>query len=212
MKNSLQPTMVAADPAQATGDAAVAARLPVRVAIRCRPPGPADGEPCVAINADGSTVIVHSGEEEATFSFDAAFASDAGQHDVYSELVAGPMAALFDGFNCTILAYGQTGSGKTHSMMGASDNDPSASPTHRARTAGMIPRFGAELFERAGKVQGAKITVSYAQLYNEAFSDLLDPSTPGAPARGTLRPISAGPPQPMRATRTRGRRGSGCEV
>jgi hypothetical protein len=29
------------------------------------------------------------------------------------------------------------------------------SPTERARTAGIIPRFGAELFERASKVAGA---------------------------------------------------------
>ena len=77
-----------------------------------------DGEACVAVT-DGATVTVHSGEEEAAFSFDAAFASDKAQHDVYAELVAGPMAALFDGFNCTVLAYGQTGSGKTFTMEGA---------------------------------------------------------------------------------------------
>ena len=55
--------------------------------------------------------------------------------------------------------------------------DLTASPTHRARSAGLIPRFGAELFERASKVAGAKVSVSYTQLYNEAFSDLLDPSS-----------------------------------
>ena len=50
--------------------------------------------------------MVHSGEEEETSSFDdACFSSAASQHDVYSELVASPMAALFAGFNCTILAY-----------------------------------------------------------------------------------------------------------
>ena len=152
----------------------VSARLPVRVAVRCRPPSDSDGDPCVSV-ADGN-VTVHSGEEEAAFSFDAVFPSDAAQHDVYSELVAAPMAALFDGFNCTILAYGQTGSGKSFSMMGPSE-DASASPTHRARAAGIIPRFGAELFERASKVAGAKISVSYAQLYNEHFSDLLEPAS-----------------------------------
>jgi hypothetical protein len=151
------------------------ARLPVRVAVRCRPETAADGEPCVSVSDDGA-VTVHSGEEEATFSFDAAFAADAAQHDVYANLVAGPMAALFDGFNCTVLAYGQTGSGKSYSMMGASA-DGSVSPASRARTAGIIPRFGAELFERAGKVAGAKVSVSYTQLYNESFSDLLDPSS-----------------------------------
>ena len=96
-----------------------AALLPVRVAVRCRPETAADGEPCVAVRSEDNTVVVHSGEEEATFSFDASFGSAASQHDVYAELVASPMAALFDGFNCTILAYGQTGSGKSYSMMGA---------------------------------------------------------------------------------------------
>jgi hypothetical protein len=57
------------------------------------------------VRGEDSTVVVHSSEEEATFSFDACFSSAASQHDVYSELVASPMAALFDGFNCTILAY-----------------------------------------------------------------------------------------------------------
>ena len=34
-------------------------------------------------------------------------------------------------------------------------SEPPMSPTERARTAGIIPRFGAELFERASKVAGA---------------------------------------------------------
>ena len=158
-----------------SGDAtSAAARLPVRVAVRCRPSTPADGEPCIAMPSN-TTVTVTSGEEEATFTFDACFAESAAQHEVYTELVASPMAALFDGFNCTILAYGQTGSGKTFSMMGSSDE--TASPAERARAAGIIPRFGAELFERVGAIPGAKVHVSYCQLHNETFFDLLDPSS-----------------------------------
>ena len=65
---------------------AAAARLPVRVAVRARPANSSDGEPCVAVT--DNTVVIHSGEEEATFSFDAAFASEKAQHDVYAELVA----------------------------------------------------------------------------------------------------------------------------
>ena len=59
---------------------AAAARLPVRVAVRARPANSSDGEPCVAVT--DNTVVIHSGEEEATFSFDAAFASEKAQHDV----------------------------------------------------------------------------------------------------------------------------------
>ena len=151
-----------------------AARQPVRVAVRCRPAHSSDGEPCVTILNKG-TISVHSGDEEASFTFDACFGSTVVQHDVYSELVASPMASLFDGYNCTILAYGQTGSGKTYSMMGASDE--SMPPADRARAAGIIPRFGAELFERVAAVPGAKVVVSYVQLHNEVFSDLLEPAS-----------------------------------
>ena len=39
--------------------------LPVRVAVRCRPQTPADGELCVTVRREDSTVVVHSGEETA---------------------------------------------------------------------------------------------------------------------------------------------------
>ena len=150
-----------------------ATRQPVRVAVRCRPALASDGEPCVSIRSGGA-VSVRSGEEEASFTFDAAFDSNAAQHDIYADLVAGPMAALFDGFNCTILAYGQTGSGKTYSMMGGTEQG--ASPAERARAAGIIPRFGAELFERVAATPGARVSASYVQLHNEVFHDLFDPT------------------------------------
>ena len=135
-------------------------RQPVQVAVRCRPPAAREGA-CVAV--DGEAVTVASGDEEAGFSFDRCFGQDADQADVYDALVAEPMEALFEGYNSTILAYGQTGSGKTYSMVGTEDEP------------GIIPRFSRELFERASCHEGAKVTASYLQLYNEAFLDLLDP-------------------------------------
>ena len=154
--------------------AAARRKAPIRVAVRCRPADFGEGDACVDVGADG-TIAVRSGEEEATFTFDASFGASAAQIDVYTELVTGPMAALFDGFNATIVAYGQTGSGKTFSLMGGSD--PTASPASRVRTAGIIPRFGAELFDRVGKLAGASVSASYAQLYNENFRDLLEPGS-----------------------------------
>eukprot|EP00966_Prymnesium_polylepis_P036538 847488-Prymnesium_polylepis.1 len=74
------------------------------------------------------------------------------------------MRALFDGYSCTVLAYGQTGSGKTHSMVGT------------AEAPGIVRRFGAELLGRAAAIDGARVTASFVQLYNEAFFDLLQPS------------------------------------
>ena len=116
--------------------AAARRKAPIRVAVRCRPADFGEGDACVDVGADG-TIAVRSGEEEATFTFDASFGASAAQIDVYTELVTGPMAALFDGFNATIVAYGQTGSGKTFSLM---ELDPGR--------LGLIPRSLQELFDR----------------------------------------------------------------
>ena len=137
-------------------------RQPVQVAVRCRPATKRDGrDVCIAV--EGDAVTVASGEEEAGFSFDVCLGMEADQGDVYDALVSEPMEALFEGYNSTILAYGQTGSGKTYSMVGTEDEP------------GLIPRFARELFERATMHEGARVSVSYLQLYNEAFLDLLEP-------------------------------------
>ena len=135
----------------------------LQVAVRCRPPG--RGEGSAVVSADGGSCSVQSGDERAVFSFDRSFGPEESQQAVYDALIAEPMEALFDGYNCTILAYGQTGSGKTHSMLGTPDEP------------GIIPRFGRELFERASVHEGARVFVSYTQLYNEGFYDLLEPQS-----------------------------------
>ena len=135
----------------------------LQVAVRCRPPG--RGEGSAVVSADGGSCSVQSGDECAVFSFDRSFGPEESQHAVYDALIAEPMEALFDGYNCTVLAYGQTGSGKTHSMLGTPDEP------------GIIPRFGRELFERASVHEGARVFVSYTQLYNEGFYDLLEPQS-----------------------------------
>ena len=130
--------------------------------MRCRPATKLDGrDACIAVEGDAVTVV--SGEEEAGFSFDVCLGMEADQSDVYDLLVSEPMEALFEGYNSTILAYGQTGSGKTYSMVGTEDKP------------GLIPRFARELFERATMHDGARVSASYLQLYNEAFLDLLEP-------------------------------------
>ena len=138
-------------------------RQPVQVAVRCRPATKHDGGGAACIAVEGDAVTVASGEEEAGFSFDVCLGMEADQSDVYDALVSEPMEALFEGYNSTILAYGQTGSGKTYSMVGTEDEP------------GLIPRFARELFERASMHDGARVSASYLQLYNEAFLDLLEP-------------------------------------
>ena len=131
------------------------------MAVRVRPPSASDVASCVS--GDATTIAVSSGDDEARFSFDHCFGSQADQRQVYAELMTGPVRALFDGRNCTMIAYGQTGSGKTHSMLGL-PSDP-----------GIIRQLGAELIEKARAYQGATVTATFVQLHNESFYDLLEP-------------------------------------
>jgi kinesin family member 11 len=81
------------------------------------------------------------------------------------------------GFNCTIFAYGQTGTGKTYTMSGdISDQLPLPDG------AGIIPRVLHALFARLDSglnspttVSETDVKVSFIELYNENFRDLLAP-------------------------------------
>ncbi|KAI9493157.1 hypothetical protein BDB00DRAFT_387132 [Zychaea mexicana] len=80
-------------------------------------------------------------------------------------------------FNATILAYGQTGSGKTYSMGTGLHN------TTAREEEGIVPRCMVDLFENMEKRAKEdpdfkyEILVSFLELYNEEFVDLLNPNT-----------------------------------
>ena len=88
----------------------------------------------------------------------------------------GPLIrSAFEGFNSTVLAYGQTGSGKTYTMGTACT--PGAPP------AGLLPLTMAALFDAAAAAQSAgaspRLSVQFVELYNEAWRDLLCPTSAG---------------------------------
>ncbi len=98
-------------------------------------------------------------------------------HQVYKTAVEGLIKNTMDGFNSTCLAYGQTGSGKTFTM-GTSHTEVADTPPE---SLGMIPRTVHGIFDRieackrADPHYTAVLTVSYVELYQEEFKDLLNP-------------------------------------
>ena len=53
------------------------------------------------------------------FKFDATFAPDASQEQVFKAVAEPLVSKVLNGFNACCFAYGQTGSGKTHSIYGS---------------------------------------------------------------------------------------------
>ncbi|KAG2210329.1 hypothetical protein INT47_003314 [Mucor saturninus] len=111
---------------------------------------------------------------DKSFTYDYVFNSNADQAQVYLDAASPLLHKFVDGFNATILAYGQTGSGKTFSMGTSLDNSVSA------ENEGIVPRCIIELFQilKSREAQDSEfkseIYVSFLELYNEEFIDLLN--------------------------------------
>ncbi|KAI9337846.1 hypothetical protein BD770DRAFT_235215 [Pilaira anomala] len=111
---------------------------------------------------------------DKSFTYDYVFDSNVDQAKVYLDAASPLLHKFVDGFNATILAYGQTGSGKTFSMGTSLDN------TVSAENEGIVPRCIIELFQLLKKREAQdaefkyEIFVSFLELYNEEFIDLLN--------------------------------------
>lgn len=114
----------------------------VQVAVRVRPLSQSErdqaSESCVQVS-DPKTVLV-GGPGGRQFDFDAVFAPESAQREIYETLVSPLVARFFDGYNVTVFAYGQTGSGKSYTMGNelSADLQPAERPNVEAR--GIIPR------------------------------------------------------------------------
>jgi kinesin family member 21 len=108
------------------------------------------------------------------FTFDAVYDGGSRQEVIYDDCVRELVTGCFSGYNATVLAYGQTGSGKTHTM-GSSSVD-----TVLLEEQGIIPRAVRQMFEEiqhrklAQPGWSCKVLVSFLEIYNEEFKDLLD--------------------------------------
>nr|XP_042087648.1 kinesin-like protein KIFC3 isoform X2 [Ovis aries] len=141
----------------------------IRVIARVRPVTKEDGEGPEATNAvtfdpDDDSIIhlLHKGKP-VSFELDKVFSSQASQQDVFQEVQA-LITSCIDGFNVCIFAYGQTGAGKTYTMEGTPEN-----PGINQRALRLL---FSEVQEKASDWEYT-ITVSAAEIYNEALRDLL---------------------------------------
>lgn len=105
-----------------------------------------------------------NGSVAKAYGFDAVLPPTATQEDVWAECAPFVEAPL-DGLNACIFTYGQTGSGKTHTMLGTAEEP------------GVVRRACARLFAAADARPEAEfqLSVTYVELYNNEFKDLLAP-------------------------------------
>ncbi|KAM9069066.1 kinesin-like protein KIFC3 isoform X3 [Sarcophilus harrisii] len=141
----------------------------IRVIGRVRPITKEDGDGSEAANAvtfdsDDDAVIhlLHKGKS-VSFELDKVFPPHATQQDVFQEVQA-LITSCIDGYNVCIFAYGQTGAGKTYTMEGTVEN-----PGINQRA---LQLLFSEVQEKSSDWEYT-ITVSVAEIYNEALRDLL---------------------------------------
>ncbi|CAG9465590.1 unnamed protein product [Pedinophyceae sp. YPF-701] len=132
-----------------------------------------DGQDTLQVNVPrGHAAPKQFQPEQYTFRFDNIL-HEASQEEVFDVCARDVIDSFLDGYNGTILCYGQTGAGKTYTMTGAKDS---------FKSRGIIPRTISEVFNAARERTSSVYTVriSYAEIYNEAFFDLLEPATPSS--------------------------------
>lgn len=121
--------------------------------------------------------LINSQKESWTFKFDKIL-HNISQDEIFEYSTKEIIQKSVEGQNGTIFAYGQTGSGKTFTMSGTPNNY-----SYR----GVIPRAITRVFQEIGNKPDIDFTVkvSYLEIYNETFFDLLSP-TPSHQQKGEI--------------------------
>jgi kinesin family protein 6/9 len=150
----------------------------VQVVVRTRPTSNFAKEQ-LQIDVERQTVGIHLPKqpgqhvnnqlEDWDFKFDKVL-HNSPQETVYDTCGFDIVDSVLQGYNGTILCYGQTGAGKTFTMSGG---------TQSFQYRGIIPRALAHIFNDQRKRSAEtdmQVLVSYLEIYNETFYDLLDDS------------------------------------
>ncbi|KAM9554280.1 kinesin-like protein KIF18A isoform 2-T2 [Guaruba guarouba] len=119
-------------------------------------------------------------KKDLKFVFDAVFAENSTQLEVFEHTTKSVIGGFLNGYNCTVLAYGATGAGKTHTMLG-SPEDP-----------GVMYLTMMALYNSMDEIKEDKIcniAVSYLEVYNEQIRDLLVSSGPLAVREDTQKGV-----------------------
>ncbi|KAG5359315.1 Kinesin-like protein KIF21A [Yarrowia sp. C11] len=149
-----------------------------------------------------NSITVACAPQKRTFLYDHIFGPQTSQHEIYQHF-AKATDQLVAGYNVTIMAYGQSGSGKSYTMgtecadLGSRSNSRMSTrnmsdydmpdPTNpHPDSEGIVQRASADIFrkleEKYGELSPGSastppiVLVSYVELYNEQFRDLLDPT------------------------------------
>jgi hypothetical protein len=115
--------------------------------------------------------------DEKLFTFDNVFGEDSSQEELYN-CVSAHIKATVRGYNTTIFAYGSTGSGKSYTMTGNSS------------APGIIPRAISEVFSIIETTAAQEsdvffyVRISYVELYNNNFRNLLEFASKELAAKG----------------------------
>ena len=97
------------------------------------------------------------------------FPEDIGTEEVHREVVAPVIQSFLEGYNGCVFAYGQTGSGKTHTLMGSHADDKGP------RELGVVQHTVLQVLTKMQQdvTRVWFLRVSYLEIYNEKFKDLL---------------------------------------
>jgi len=98
--------------------------------------------------------------------FDYVFRPGSTNEELYNTMAHHIVGDALEGYNGTVFAYGKTASGKTHTIFGEPDE------------LGIIMLGIRQMFQEINAAPGInyRVTFSYVELYNEAFTDLLNTS------------------------------------
>jgi kinesin family protein 15 len=158
----------------------------IKVIVRVRPMSSTEksaGRAENVVSVPTTDTVVLQSSEPKPFTFDYVADSPTTQSEMF-DMIGRPFTdSCLKGYNGCIFAYGQTGSGKTFTMQG-----PEADVIDtESQARGLIPRTFEYLFERIAQKEATAnasspgsvqftVRFCYMEIYNEAVTDLLDPS------------------------------------
>ena len=175
---------------QLTGGAAAAPAAPtqaanegtIQVFLRVRPPGPresAEGS-CITELTDNAVTFEPANKSlqsahqilSETYFFDKVFGPESSQRDVYDSSVESIVRGVVAGRPGLVFAFGITNAGKTYTIQGSTEQP------------GILPRALGQLFALTKSDAGAKVTLSFMEIYNENVYDLLGAEAHAADGNG----------------------------
>ena len=143
----------------------------IQVCLRVRPPSERESgdESCITELTQNSVTFeprvktlqsAHQVTSE-TYFFDRVFAPEATQTEVYEGSVESTVRGVVAGRPGLVFAFGITNAGKTFTIQGSTDQP------------GILPRALGQLFSMTKSDAGARVTLSFMEIYNENVYDLL---------------------------------------